>query len=58
MTPCAADLLESIHDRMPVIVAPDGVADWLAPKLNDRPRLEAMLRPHPSEEMEAYPSPD
>lgn len=47
--------LKPIHDRMPVIVGKHDQPDWLSPTLGDRARLEAVLQPYPSEELEAYP---
>jgi len=45
--------LATIHDRMPVILAPEDHDAWLAP---DAPadRLKALLRPYPAEEMTAH----
>jgi putative SOS response-associated peptidase YedK len=47
--------MESIHTRMPVIVAAKDYDDWLDPSLHIIERLNALLRPFPPEEMEAYP---
>jgi putative SOS response-associated peptidase YedK len=50
----ANDLVRPIHDRMPVIL-PEGVEDrWLDPGEGSRERLQALLRPYPAEEMNAY----
>jgi len=38
-------LVRDIHDRMPVIVAPEDYGDWLDPDTEDTDRLRAMLRP-------------
>lgn len=48
------ELLEPIHDRMPVILRPDDYDQWLDPELSDKERLQRLLRPYPSGEMEAY----
>jgi putative SOS response-associated peptidase YedK len=32
----ANDLLQSLHDRMPVILAPEDYETWLAPKVEDK----------------------
>lgn len=47
-------VLAPFHDRMPVIVPPAQFAEWLAA---DTPasRLQALLRPYPADEMEAFP---
>jgi len=44
-----------IHDRMPVLLAPDAVATWLDPTLGDVDPLRALLRPCPAEWIESYP---
>ena len=49
------DLLRPIHDRMPVIVAPDDYRRWLDPAVEDPRQLAPLLVPYPSEPMEAYP---
>jgi putative SOS response-associated peptidase YedK len=47
------ELMESIHDRMPVIVAPKDYERWLAP--TDPARLPVdLLKPYPAEEMKAW----
>ena len=48
-------LMASIHTRMPVILASKEYDDWLDPSLHTLERLNALLRPFPSEVMEAYP---
>src|SRR5438876_5788999 len=45
-------LMESIHDRMPVIVAPEDYAAWLD---NEAPDLMRYVRPFPAERMSARP---
>jgi putative SOS response-associated peptidase YedK len=46
-------LMESIHDRMPVILPRRFEKEWL---VNDHiPDLLKLLAPYPAEEMEAYP---
>ena len=52
VTTAANQLLRPLHDRMPVILAPDDHAAWLG---EDAARNVAeLLRPYPSEEMRAY----
>ncbi len=41
----------TIHDRMPLIVAPQDHADWLDPTFAG---AAALLKPYPAEEMRAY----
>jgi putative SOS response-associated peptidase YedK len=42
-----------IHDRMPVILAPEDYSRWLDPDVRDPEKLASMLRPYPSEAMVA-----
>ena len=46
--------MEPIHHRMPVILSSKDYADWLDPSLQTIERVNALLRPCPPEEMEAY----
>jgi putative SOS response-associated peptidase YedK len=48
-------VMEPIHDRMPVIVAPQDYAAWLDPASDDVPALTALVRPYPAERMSARP---
>lgn len=45
----------AIHDRMPVIVAPEDYARWLDPALEAREAIEMMMRPYRADLMRAYP---
>jgi len=47
----------SIHDRMPVIIAPADYNLWIGP-VNDRDRLQQLLRPCPSSSLLIYPVSD
>jgi putative SOS response-associated peptidase YedK len=49
------ELMESIHDRMPVILSPDDYDLWLEPDFHGQGKLLEMLKPYPAEEMEAFP---
>jgi putative SOS response-associated peptidase YedK len=40
-----------IHDRMPVVIAPEDFDAWLSAA----PGSEALMRPYPPDQMEAYP---
>jgi len=51
----ANELVAKIHDRMPVIVAPEDYDRWLDPELTDPMEIQRMLAPYPAEEMRAYP---
>lgn len=45
------EIMAPIHDRMPVIVAPERWAAWLVPQAAD----PAALLPYPYGQMEAWP---
>jgi putative SOS response-associated peptidase YedK len=55
LTTAANDLIGPIHDRMPVILAPEACVDWLDPTTEDPRRLTSLLAAYPAEQMEAYP---
>lgn len=38
-------LVSPVHNRMPVVLPPDAVDEWLDPKEDDLDRLQALLRP-------------
>jgi len=48
-------VMEPIHHRMPVILATTQYDEWLDVSLHETERLNRLLRPFPTEEMEAYP---
>ena len=48
-------LMQPIHDRMPVILAPADWDTWLDPDTKDTAALQALLQPYPAEAMEAWP---
>jgi putative SOS response-associated peptidase YedK len=49
------ELLAPLHDRMPVIVAPQHYASWLDPGVRDTERLAEILQPLEDDVLEAYP---
>ncbi|MFH1923901.1 MAG: SOS response-associated peptidase [Planctomycetota bacterium] len=49
------ELLEPIHNRMPVILAADDYQQWLDPAVRKPEMLEPLLRPFPAERMIADP---
>jgi putative SOS response-associated peptidase YedK len=49
------DLVEPLHDRMPVILPPESRDAWLDPASRDEGRLLGLLRTLPANELEAYP---
>ena len=48
-------LVESIHNRMPVILPANAYSIWLAPGDQPVTQLNELLVPYPSEEMVAFP---
>jgi putative SOS response-associated peptidase YedK len=48
-------LMTPIHNRMPVILAPDHYELWLDCDPAEKERLQQLFRPLPAETMEAYP---
>jgi putative SOS response-associated peptidase YedK len=48
------DLAREIHDRMPVILGPDGYTRWLDPEPRGAMALRPLLRPFPAEAMTAW----
>jgi len=54
LTTSANELVAPIHDRMPLILQDQEVADWMNPQTEEADLLN-MLRPYPAEEMVAYP---
>jgi putative SOS response-associated peptidase YedK len=48
-------LCAELHDRMPVILGLQNWPAWLGEEPADPAQLEAMLAPHPSDEMRCWP---
>jgi putative SOS response-associated peptidase YedK len=48
------ELMEPIHNRMPVILPSEDYDRWLAPSEQSAQELAPLLRPYPSDEMIAY----
>jgi putative SOS response-associated peptidase YedK len=55
ITTAANSLMEPIHDRMPVIVAPEDYAAWLDPANREVAELLRFVRPYAAERMEGWP---
>ena len=51
----ANDRIRHIHDRMPVIIAPENYGYWIDPDNRDSEGLQRLLRPWPGEKMVAWP---
>ena len=54
VTTDANSLVMPLHDRMPVILHQDDFRLWLNPNEHDKGVLMPLLKPFPSEELEAY----
>lgn len=55
VTTGANELMQPIHNRMPVILDPDAAEAWLDPRLDRPADLAGLLQPYSAERMEAYP---
>ncbi|WP_017318816.1 SOS response-associated peptidase [Mastigocladopsis repens] len=55
LTTQANELLQPIHERMPVILQQQDYDVWLDPQVQTPERLQQLLYPYPSEAMTAYP---
>lgn len=51
----ANQLMQPIHDRMPVIIPKDNEDLWLDPSVQEATVLRELLQPYPASEMKAYP---
>ncbi|WP_416672825.1 SOS response-associated peptidase [Egbenema bharatensis] len=55
LTTTANDVLTPVHDRMPVILSPDGYDLWLDPTVETHQDLPTLLRPYADDAMVRYP---
>lgn len=55
LTTSANSLLQTVHDRMPVILKPNDYAQWLDPRVQDARELKGLLQPYQDEPMQAIP---
>jgi putative SOS response-associated peptidase YedK len=55
ITTSAPDELGKIHDRMPMVIAPDRWSDWLDPACDDPADLMALLAPAAAGGLTSYP---
>lgn len=58
LTTTSNKLIESLHDRMPVILHPQEYDIWLDREMTDPEKLNPLYKPYPSERMEMYPVSD
>ncbi len=50
----ANQVLKPVHDRMPVILKAENYDEWLDVKVKDTDKLQELLKPYPSEEMDSH----
>jgi len=55
LTTTPNEVVAPIHDRMPVILDPEQEALWLGREQQNTALLSSLLKPYPSELLEAYP---
>jgi len=55
LTTTPNEVLQTIHDRMPVILPPSAYGVWLDSAMRDVETVQALLTPYPANEMIAYP---
>ena len=55
LTTSANDLMKQLHDRMPVILAPEDSDAWLDPNVRETHAVAPLLRPFPPERMKLRP---
>jgi len=48
------ELIEPIHNRMPVVLSESDEARWLDPEITDSKAVLSLLKPYPAEEMECF----
>lgn len=49
------ELLQPIHNRMPVILSPSAYTQWLSPEELPASQLQPLLKPYPPAEMKYHP---
>jgi putative SOS response-associated peptidase YedK len=55
ITTTANPLMETVHDRMPVILEPADYDLWLQPEPTDPHLLQSLLKPYPTEHLHCHP---
>ena len=55
LTTTSNKLIESLHDRMPVILHPQEYDIWLDREITDPEKLKPLYKPYPADNMEMYP---
>jgi putative SOS response-associated peptidase YedK len=55
LTRDANDMLEKLHDRMPVIIDPENYDEWLDPERSGTDELQGFLDEYPSDQVDFHP---
>jgi putative SOS response-associated peptidase YedK len=55
LTTDANDFMQTIHNRMPVILHKDDYNLWLSPDEEPAPVLQELMKPYSGDELTAYP---
>lgn len=55
ITTTANDIMQPLHDRMPVILEKDNYDFWLDKEFKDKEKLEEVLVPYAADELQTYP---
>jgi putative SOS response-associated peptidase YedK len=55
LTTSPNELLAQVHNRMPVLVAPENFDLWLDPAAQHAGEVQHLLKPYPADEMTFYP---
>ena len=55
LTTIASESVKHVHDRMPVILQPDTISDWLNPNSHDVSQLKEILNDGKVENLTGYP---
>ncbi len=55
LTTEANQVLQPVHERMPVILQPEDYEQWLDPSVQKAESLQPLLRPYPPDTMQRYP---
>lgn len=55
ITTSANEVMQPLHDRMPVILSQSDYDQWLDPAFKDKAALKELLKPCPADWLEAYP---
>ncbi|KAF6628161.1 SOS response-associated peptidase family protein [Paenibacillus sp. EKM208P] len=49
------ELVQNVHDRMPVILDNSSVNEWLDPEITKSEHVLRLLQPYPTDSMISYP---